>query len=116
MALIAFTPLARVWFHQVSGLSDELTRFAVTPTRILALIPALSVLLSMQRAVLVHGRATGPITRATLVEVGGIVATMVVLIAGLDRVGAVAAAVSFLVGRLAGNATLVRPCRKVLAR
>jgi hypothetical protein len=116
MALIAFTPLARIWFHDVSGLSDELTRFAITPARILALLPALSVLLSMQRAILVHGRLTAPITRATVVEVAGIVATMVALTAGLDAVGAVAAAASFLVGRLAGNATLVGPCRRVLAR
>jgi hypothetical protein len=116
MALIVFTPLAAVWFHHLSGLTEELTRFAITPARILVLLPALSVLLSTQRAILVHGRLTAPITRATGVEVAGIVTTMVLLTAGLGAVGAVAAAVSFLVGRLAGNATLVGPCRKVLAR
>lgn len=116
MCLITFTPLAWVWFRDISGLTPELTRFALTPIRILTLIPALSILLSLQRAVLVHGRHTGPITPATAVEVGGIVLALVVLIGGLDLVGVTAAALAFIVGRAAGNLLLVPPCRRILAR
>ncbi len=114
MALIAFTPLALVWFGTISGLSEELTAFAIVPTRILVAIPALSVLLSLQRAVLVHGRLTAPIKRSTVIEVVGIIATLLLLIHGLDTIGATAAAVAFVVGRLGGNLTLVEPCKRAL--
>ncbi len=43
LMVIAFTPLAHVWFHTVSGLSLTLTGFALVPIRILAVFPALSV-------------------------------------------------------------------------
>ena len=42
LVTIAYTPLAVVWFHDVSGLSVELANFALLPTRILAVFPALS--------------------------------------------------------------------------
>lgn len=103
LALIGFTPLAGVWFERISGLSPELARFAVLPTRILVLLPALSVLLSMQRAWLVHTRDTAPLTAATSIEIGGIAALLSLLVVGFDWVGAVAAAVALVLGRLAGN-------------
>ena len=68
LALIAFTPLAGVWFATLSGLSPDLVAFAIVPARILAPFPALSVLLSFQRAILVKGHHTRPITGATGVE------------------------------------------------
>ena len=116
MSLIAFTPLAWIWFHDVSGLTPELTRFAIVPTRILSVLPALSVLLSMQRAILVHGRRTGPITRATMIELTGILVALILLIGGLDMIGAIAAAIAFLAGRIGGNLALVVPCQRVLGR
>jgi Na+-driven multidrug efflux pump len=113
MAAIAFTPLADVWFRGLSGLSAELTGFALAPARILTLLPALSVLLSLQRAVLVHGRTTAPITWSTAIEVVGIVLALVLLIVGLDVVGATAAALAFIAGRVAGNLYLVPPYARV---
>ena len=56
LAVIAWTPLAELWFETISGLSAELARFALPPTRILTVLPALSVLLSLQRGLLVHRR------------------------------------------------------------
>jgi len=114
MALIAFTPLAWIWYRDVSGLSTELTRFAILPTQILTLLPALSVLLSFQRSILVHGRATGPLTWATVIEVGGIVGALWLGIAGLDLIGVTAAAMAFILGRLAGNLYLIPPCARIL--
>lgn len=107
LALIGFTPLAQVWFQQVSGLSPELAHFATLPTQILVALPALSVLLSLQRAELVHARATAPLTGATLIEIGGISASLVVLVQGLDLIGATAAAIAFVAGRAAGNLFLM---------
>lgn len=114
MALIAFTPLSWVWYRDVSGLSAELTQFAILPTQILTLLPALSVLLSFQRSLLVHGRATGPLTWATMIEVGGIIAALWLGISGLELVGVTAAAAAFILGRLAGNLYLIPSCARIL--
>ena len=78
LGLIAWTPLGRIWFEVVSGLSPELARFALVPSRILVLIPGLAVLLSFQRAVLVHAKRTMPVTAATIIEVVGIVSVLAV--------------------------------------
>jgi hypothetical protein len=111
LSLIAWTPLAGVWFRNVSGLSDELAAFAVTPIRILAIIPGLTALLSFQRAVMVIRSTTNRITRATLIEVVGAVVVMWVSIAFLDAVGAVAAAAALLIGRIGANAYLAPAMR-----
>jgi len=114
LALIAFTPLAGFWFETVSGLSPELASFAIVPVRILAPFPALSVLLSFQRGILVQGRHTGPITGATVVEVAGIAIAFVAFSNGLDLVGVTAAMIAFVVGRTASNAYLVPATLRVL--
>ena len=113
MAAIVFTPLAGLWFRTLSGLTEELTRFALPPARILTLLPALSVLLSFQRAMLVHARRTTPLIWATFAEVMGIIAALLVLINRFDVVGATAAAIAFIAGRLAGNLWLGPPCVRV---
>jgi hypothetical protein len=113
-ALVTLTPLVNVWFSGVSGLSAELSAFAVGPARIILLLPALEVLLSLQRSILVNVRRTGPITWATAVEVLGIVAVLAIAIRGFNAVGAVAACTGFLVGKLAHNLSLLRPCFSAL--
>jgi hypothetical protein len=114
MALIAFTPLADVWFQTISGLSPELASFAIIPARILAPFPALSVLLSFQRGLLVQGRYTGPITGATIIEVAGIAVAFVAFSNGLHLVGVTAAMIAFVIGRGASNAYLVPASLRVL--
>ncbi len=116
LAVIAFTPLVTVWYQTISGLSPELAALAVTPTRIMAVLPALSVLLSFQRGMLVVGRLTRPITTATVVEVMGIGAGLALLIHGFHTAGVTAAAISFVIGRLGSNLYLVSPCLHVRRR
>jgi hypothetical protein len=111
---IAFTPLAFVWFREVSGLSDELAQFAIMPARILAVMPALSVFLALERGLLIHARQNTPITWATLIELAGIAIMLSVGIHLLDLVGAVAAAVAILCARVAGTAWLFPTCLNVL--
>jgi hypothetical protein len=116
LALIAFTPLSQVWFVSVSGLKPDLAQFAVLPTRILTLLPALTVLLTVERALLIHSRRTRPITGATLTEV---IAIGVVLYLGIDWlgwVGVTAATTALLVGRVAGNLFLIPFCWKAVAK
>ncbi len=106
LASIAFTPLASVWLQDVSALPFELRTFALPPIQVLAVFPALSVLLSVQRGTLVHARRTPPITWATLLEVSTVVASLMVCIHLFDLVGATAAAIALLTGRVVGNAWL----------
>ena len=100
LIIIAVTPLAKLWFHNVSGLSEELTDFAIIPLIIISFMPAFSVFLSFIRAILVARKRTAPISPATAIEVIGIIFTLFVLIKGFFFIGAIAAMISFMVGRL----------------
>ncbi|MGH9337649.1 MAG: hypothetical protein ACRD21_28190, partial [Vicinamibacteria bacterium] len=89
LGLIAFTPLAGVWFQTVSGLSADLSAFSILPLRIFFAIPFLSMQLAYQRAILVFGRATRTITLSTFIEVATIVVLLYFLTRVLDVVGVV---------------------------
>ena len=106
LGLIAWTPLGLIWFSAVAGLSPELARFALVPTRILVLVPGLAVLLSFQRAVLVHAKKTMSVTIATVIEVVGIVTILGAGVFYFDAVGAVVAALALLLGRVGANVYL----------
>tara|TARA_B100000586_G_scaffold257814_1_gene221803 strand:- start:143 stop:865 length:723 start_codon:yes stop_codon:yes gene_type:complete len=116
LSLMVYTPMATIWFQQISGLSPELTGFALLPARILALFPAGSVWISFQRALLVHGRETTAITRASIVEVGVVVLVLSITVFTFSWVGATAAATAILVGRIFGNLSLVAPARRMVGR
>lgn len=103
LIITAVTPLSRIWFSSVSGLSPELTALALTPLLIMGLFPASTVLISMQRAVLVKAGRTSPITNATIIEVLTIVSVLYVSIIHLSAIGVTAAASAFISGRLAAN-------------
>lgn len=107
LGLIVFTPLAAVWFQDVSGLSPELAAFALAPAQILALLPAGSVWICFQRAVLVHARQTAPITWAGVLEAAVVVLLLAVTTRTLSWIGAVGAATAIVGGRLAGTLFLL---------
>jgi hypothetical protein len=111
LGLIAWTPLGDLWFRTISGLSPELASFAIAPTRILVLVPGLAVVLSFQRAVLVHAKRTVPVTTATVIEVAGIVIVLTLGVFVFDWVGVTAAAFALLLGRTAANLSLVSVLR-----
>ncbi len=107
LAIIAWTPLAQLWFVDVSGLSPELTAFAIVPLRILAVIPALTVLLCWQRAMLVNAKRTGPVTLATTLEITVAAAVLSLGVFVLDLTGVVVAAAALVVGRLCASLYLL---------
>ena len=115
LGLIAFTPLSHVWFRDVSGLSPELSEFAIFPLQIFATIPFFSMQLAYQRAILVFGRATRSVTLSTMIEVATIVLVLYLTIHVLDWVGAVAAVVALLAGRVVGNGYMMYACHLVLS-
>jgi hypothetical protein len=110
LTTLTWTPLATAWFGHVAGLSPTLAQVALWPTRVLALMPALTVWMCWQRATLVTSRATRPVTAATAVEVAGVVCVMMAGNA-LGVVGILSAAVALMAGRVASNAYLVIPTR-----
>jgi hypothetical protein len=114
IGLVAFTPLAHVWFGTISGLTHELQIVALVPARVIVPLPALTMLLSLQRAVLVKGHRTRWITVATATEVSTIAVVFLALGWGLGVVGATAAFTSFTVGRGAANLYLLPKVRAVL--
>ena len=114
LALVAFTPLFQLWFVTLSGLTPELTSFALIPARIIVPLPFLSVLLSFQRAILVEGRRTQHITWASVIEVTAVAVLFLTLGFGFEVVGATAAFTAFLGGRLLSTVYLAPGCASVL--
>ncbi len=114
LGVIAFTPLARVWFHGVSGLSPALTEFAVLPLQILCVLPMFSVLLALERGVLIHAHRNTPITVASLIELATITVTLVIGVFVLDVVGTVAAATAIVLARAVGTVWLLVPFGRAL--
>lgn len=103
LALVAFTPLSDIYFIGISGLPEGLALFALTPTRVIVLLPAMSVLLSLQRAILVERRRTQHITVASILEVVTVAVTFSIFGFALDFVGATAAFSAFFAGRAMSN-------------
>ncbi len=116
LSLITLTPFSNIWFHKISGLSSELTIFAIFPAQIATLLPGLTVLISLQRALLINNKNTKPITIASAIELIGISIILFVAIVEFSLIGAIAAAAALVTGRLFANGYLVWPCLKVLKR
>ncbi len=107
LAAILFTPLAFVYFAQISGLPPELARFAIWPARVLALVPALDYLLTFQRSRLILARQTRVITVAAGIEAITVITALAVAITLMGLVGALAATCALFAGRIAGNVVLL---------
>lgn len=103
ITVMAFTPLANLWFINVSGLSNDLAELAYLPLQILILLPALTVLLNYQRSLLIINGHTAPISVATVVELTAIIMVLLACVVFLNLVGVVAAAISYMVGRTMSN-------------
>lgn len=116
LMLIAFTPLARIWFINVSGLSDYLAELASMPLMIMSFFPALTVLICFQRGALVNIKNTKPITFGTGTEFIVIIVLLFITIKYFSAVGAVAATISFVFGRIAANLYLIPPFLKAVKR
>ena len=114
LIVIAFSPLSEIWFKIISGLSDSLTEFAKAPLMIMSFFPALTVLISFQRAILVNVKDTKQITYGTAIEFIGIIIVIALCIKIFSFVGAVAATISFVIGRIAACTFLTPPSIRAL--
>lgn len=114
--LFVFTPLATVWYGTVSGLSPELTAFALLPGALLVLLPLLESVLSYERGVLVRSHKTTPISVAVGVQLAVTCAIFALLLLVLKMVGAVAVGPALTAGYASGVAVLlVHKTRKTAA-
>jgi hypothetical protein len=107
ITVMAFTPLADLWFINVSGLTKELADLSYLPLKIMILLPALTLIMSFQRSTLVLGGKTGPISVSTAIELVVIVLVLFICIGIFNLVGVVAAAISFVAGRIISTTYLV---------
>ena len=98
LGCINFTPLASIWFQDICGLSSELTEFAILPAQILTVLPCIWVWLCFQRAILMNGRRTGPITTSTGLQVILVLGVLLTLIKTTDLIGIIAASIALLLG------------------
>ncbi len=108
-ALFSFSSLSLLWFQRISGLSPEMASFVQNPLQILAPMPALWMVLTFQRSVLVKARRTAYLTWATGLD---ILLMVIILILGIHYwtlIGVVAAALALVVGRLGSVVFLSRP-------
>ena len=109
LGLISFTPLSDIWFQKVSGLSAQLSEFSKFPLMLYTIFPATTVFISFQRAILVYYRRTNPITYATIIEVVGIIITLIITIKYFSLFGVIAAIIAYTLGRIAAIIYLMRP-------
>ncbi len=107
ISVLAFTPLAHLWFRDVSGLTEELADLSYLPLKIMILLPALTVLLNFQRSNLIINGTTGPISMATAIELSGIIVVLLTCVVFLNLTGVVAASLAYMVGRGMSNIYLV---------
>jgi len=114
LTFITTTPLAQVWFHNISGLSIELTQLSILPAIIVSVMPGLTFLISVQRAIQVYSRNTSPLTLATIIEVIGIIAVLFIGIKVFDLVGVLAAAIAYVFGRSIANIYLLKSNREAI--
>ncbi len=116
LTAITATPLANIWFHSISGLSIELTQFSILPAIVVSIMPSLTFLISVQRAIQVYSRNTSPLTFATIIEVVVIIVVLFVGIKFFDLVGVLAAGIAYVFGRSIANIYLLKPNREVIQK
>lgn len=106
MAAVVATPLAGIWYRQVSGLSADLAAFAFVPGMLLMFLPFFEALQSYQRALLVTSNRTGPVGTAVAVLLTVTTAVFSLCIFVLRMPGAATIGPALTSGYAAGNVAL----------
>jgi hypothetical protein len=115
LLLIAATPLATLWFRQVSALSPALADLAHASLWLALPIPALNVLQSWYQGALVHKRSTRAISEAVA---SSLLASSLVLVAGViwgHMAGLYIGMAGFAIGNLAQTTWLWYRSRPLMA-
>jgi hypothetical protein len=116
ISLLAFTPLATVWFGTVAGLSPPLQSLAVLGLALVVPVPATRVLQSWYQGVLVANRRTSGVSESVAVFAITSAGALAVFVAHPVGPGLLGALIAFTLGRIAQTAYLALRCRGVLRR
>jgi O-antigen/teichoic acid export membrane protein len=109
LGLVVFTGVVTIWYQDICGLTPDLAHFALAPTQVLIVLPALEVVMSFQRGLMVAGLTTKPVTLSALIEIIAIVFTLNLAIHSFNMVGALAAAMALVAGRACSILFLLYP-------
>ncbi len=109
LGLVVFTDVVAIWYQDICGLSPDLALFALAPTKLLIVLPALEVVMSFQRGLMVAGLTTKPVTLGALIEIIAIIVTLNLAIHSFNMVGAMAAALALVTGRALAILFLLYP-------
>jgi hypothetical protein len=93
--VFALSPLAGIWFRRVVGLAAGLTGMTRTPMVFIAVLPAVTSLISWKRGILVTAKRTPAITRSVIVNLMVLGAILLVLGYALTADGALIAAIAY---------------------
>jgi hypothetical protein len=115
LALFVSTPLAVIWYGQVSGLSRELVAFSILPGALLAALPFFESRLSFERGLLVKAHRTTPISTAVGVQLAVTTAVFALMVLILKIRGALTVGPALTAGYAAGVAILASVRRTVFA-
>lgn len=115
LLLMAVTPASYVVMGpSVLGLTPELADYAAFCLLLLTAFPLLTMLISLQRAVLVVAKKSRSVGIATIAEIVAVILLMYTLTQGFGMVGLYAAGLSSLLGRLVGAVIIETIRRKAL--
>lgn len=116
LLLLAATPLAYVWFHQVSGLSLELSEMARLALWLAVPIPALNTLQSWYQGAILFGRHTRGITESVAIYLVSNTLLLIAAVAWAPGAGIYAALGCVLVSTLLQTAWQWYRARPVMAQ
>jgi hypothetical protein len=112
LLLIAATPLSRLWFGTVTGLSENLVKLARSGLWFALLLPGVSVMQSWMRGIVLHSRRTRSVTEATLIYFALLVGILWIGIEWGRYSGVHVGLAAMTVGELAGAGWLVWRSRR----
>lgn len=112
LLLIAATPLSRLWFGTVTGLSETLVDLARNGLWFALLLPGVATLQSWLRGIVLHSRRTRSISEATLAYFAILVGVLWIGIAWNRYGGVKVGLAAMTAGELAGAAWLFWRSRK----
>jgi len=101
IAALAFTPLGRLWFGDVSGLPPALVDYARIGLWLVLPAPALAAGQSLFQGALVHSHKTRGVTEAVVAMLAVNLVTLALAVAFWHKPGFYAAAAAFTLGNLA---------------
>jgi len=106
LLLVAATPLARIWFGTITGLSETLVRLARSGIWFALLLPGAAALQSWLRGIVLHSRRTRSVTEATVLYFAFLLAVLGAGIAWNRHGGVYVGLVAMTAGELAAAAWL----------